>query len=777
MVRPSLVIILFIFRHPFISFYFIFFEINCFETMNRTDTGPVIEEHQRPRRPNVDTITYLRSLPLDVTVSTQEITEFLSIDKTPSTNAPTTGNNTTSSDEPPEYPSALTAALSAVDEISNEIASLAGEEHAAECIEVLAHITAPYSETAARKLLYSCSGYALHLSTHRYGSHVLQTLLQLAVTSKSDSDMALHEDAPQLTESQQDLPSLTELLLSIQEELTPYASSLAIHICGSHVLRTLACVLGGVELQTDQRFAGQIQVRRGKTKSKKKKKKSTAPANDGSSPTPNSRMSYLQHSRISSSDADIQQSLKKLTEAVSGSSVGPPGELQTLACHPSGGPLLMVLLRVLTYSAAESEWRAQFESMEGDGKVADHHVGVLREEPTFPVGSAAYALAERLLCLQSDKEEQAWTGDVIYGMSGEPRGSHVLESLFRLSPDQLYSSILQYGDFATSKTLRQYAEHDVSNFVVQTLLATTRNTEQVERMIVALEPLVSSGYVLDAANKRRGILWRLVEMVANHNVGHDRVVASIQKGFATLRGDKTPATLASAVPALLSMQKPEKEGARLVLDVAGTRAVFHLLRFDPGHCKGVLKGITALPQEDLELIAKDGLGSRCILDGVLENASGDAVFAKAIKQLLAKLQGRWVALSVDRVGHHTVKKVFRSLGDMDSREELVKELVEGTNRLTGNAMGRGVLDACSVREYMSKGQDEWRKAIQKTLEREEWLKEMDSLDTKSKKERKRPAKDASAEPESKKIRKADVTVDSILEAISIPADAARIKGK
>jgi hypothetical protein len=84
------------------------------------------------------------------------------------------------------------------------------------------HITAPYSETAARKLLYSCSGYALHLATHRYGSHVLQTLLQLAVTSKNDSDLALHEDAPQLADNtQEDLPSLTDLLLGLLEELAP----------------------------------------------------------------------------------------------------------------------------------------------------------------------------------------------------------------------------------------------------------------------------------------------------------------------------------------------------------------------------------------------------------------------------------------------------------------------------------------------------------------------------------------------------------------------------
>jgi hypothetical protein len=77
----------------------------------------------------------------------------------------------------------------------------------------------------------------------------------------------------------------------------------------------------------------------------------------------------------------------------------------------------------------------------------------------------------------------------------------------------------------------------------------------------------------------------------------------------------------------LSLQKAENDGERLQLDVAGTRTVFQLLRFEPQHCKVVLKGILALSQEDIEAIAKDGLGSRCILDGIL-TASGDSIFTK-----------------------------------------------------------------------------------------------------------------------------------------------------
>ena len=136
--------------------------------------------------------------------------------------------------------------LAAIDEIRQEVASLAGDEDGAQIIELMAHIALPYSETAARILMAGLSGYHLHLATHRYGSHVVQTILQLAATSSSETELAQHDDAPQL--STNNLPSLHELISGMVEELTPSAPELAVHICGSHVLRSLVCVLGGVQL-------------------------------------------------------------------------------------------------------------------------------------------------------------------------------------------------------------------------------------------------------------------------------------------------------------------------------------------------------------------------------------------------------------------------------------------------------------------------------------------------------------------------------------------------
>mmetsp|Transcript_6735 Transcript_6735/g.7579 ORF Transcript_6735/g.7579 Transcript_6735/m.7579 type:complete len:306 (+) Transcript_6735:27-944(+) len=254
--------------------------------INNNDTG--IHNHHRPRRPSSDTIAYLRGLPLDSEVAHAEVTHYL-LSSSPKKKE--NNNNTDEDDENDamgediEFPQSVAAALSALGEITQEIASLAGDEQGSQSLEVITRIVAPYSELASRILLNSCKGYYFHLATHRYGSHVLQTILQLSNTNTNTNthalDLALHEEAPPSLREEHDttaLPSLYDLLVGVVEELTPHLTELATHLCGSHVVRTLLCVLGGVSLEASAFDKYKNTSIRGKTKAKKKKKKkSTKP--------------------------------------------------------------------------------------------------------------------------------------------------------------------------------------------------------------------------------------------------------------------------------------------------------------------------------------------------------------------------------------------------------------------------------------------------------------------------------------------------------------------
>lgn len=704
--------------------------------------------YHRPRRPASETIAYLRGLPLDIDSAHQEVTRFLS------------GKDTGDHDEGDDdfFPQSLAAAFSALEEVKGEIASLAGDEYGSQSIEILTQIAAPHSEIASRILLNACKGYYLHLATHRYGSHVLQTILQLSATANdSAKDLALHDEAPPSLrdEDTPSLPSLYECIQAVVEELAPHASELAVHLCGSHVLRTLLCVLGGVSLvaghvgggNSNKRFEQTGATIRGRLKSKKKKKKRKPTSSEENDLTPHAgTMSIVYQSNPRIDPEEFANTLESFSSALLGERSEDPGELQQHACHSSAGPLLIVLVRVLTYSAKEA--RVEFSvgtnnntdrdadsaKKNANTAIADFRMGIARSEPRYSNGSLADKAVKQILCWQEGADEQEYVSDVVYGLSGEPRGSHVLETILRLCPDEFYASLLKYGDFLTAQTMQDYVAHPVSNFVVQTMLTTVRNKEQAETVLKTAEKVISSGVAIDPTKKRRGILWRATELAAKYRIEQDGLLKAIRLGFLAWKGDSNAETgndaseggkkkkqrkkassveIKDCIPVLIGLKRNSEDDQRITLDAAGCRSVHHMLRFSPRLCQDILDGILKeLSTEDLVSIARDGLGSRCIMDGILDGPVKTPIFSASTKELREKLAGSWTSLATDRVGHHTVKKLFKHLPRIDDKAKLVEELYDGGNRLRGNAMGRSVIDACLIDAY-DENRTEWRHRVGK----------------------------------------------------------------
>jgi hypothetical protein len=711
-------------------------------------------DYNRPRRPNPDTLTYLKSLPFDERIAHQEISSYLNYQKKIKQEG-YTEENLEEFEEEVEYPQILSAALAALDEIKNEIASLAGDEFGSQCIETIARITAPYSTNAARQLLYGVSGYMIHLSTHRYGSHVVQTILQsiLHYDGLEVSKILEIDEEEQNAENGDELPILKDLILSVSEEVLPVCKDLAVHICGSHVLRTLLSILGGCAESIPHHLAnkggagGVMQsggTRRGKVKSKKKKKKnkSVMMADGISNSASFARYERVENPRVNSTDADIQNTLYsfiyKLTQLDLNktddkeSYSSQPGELQQLACHPSAGPLLTVLLRILINHSntknkdSAASKKPMIDQDEANKSISDYRLGIHAPESQFIEGSHAETFVRCLLCWENESnadQKQEKAGDIIYGLSGESRGSHLIETILRTSNDSFYEAFCNAGKFFQADSFADYSRHEVCNFVIQTLLNTARTKEQVEKLISCTEGLINDGYVLDKKNKRRGIFFRLVEMAAKYRIGQETILKCMQKGFGALKVDG-PLTIEECIPKLIDFHQPE-EGKRFAeLDATGARTVYQLLRFVPRLCGGVLNSIVSkYDVSQLLSMCNDGLASTCIIDGILNGPTKQGSFAKAVEKLFEKLRGEYVALSVERIGHHTVNKIFIKLGKTEHRFSLSEELANGINRLNGNAMGRSVIMDCAVKDFME-GEELWSATVKKRLEREDFLKDI-----------------------------------------------------
>ena len=76
-------------------------------------------------------------------------------------------------------------------------------------------------------------------------------------------------------------------------------------------------------------------------------------------------------------------------------------------------------------------------------KGSNTKLGILKAHPQYELGSPAHDLVKRLLMLDDSKQDKV--GEIIYGLSGEPRGSHVLELLMRISPDEIYEHHFRQG--------------------------------------------------------------------------------------------------------------------------------------------------------------------------------------------------------------------------------------------------------------------------------------------------------------------------------------------
>ena len=803
----------------------------------------------RPRRPNPETISYLISLPIDEKACHDQVQEYLE-------------RKADMGHANDDFPPLLGMALSALDEIRNELASLAGHERGAQITEQLFRMVLPHSPSAVRLCWHGLTGYHLHLATHRYGSHVVQTLMEMSGRNDGIQDLAQESEGPEtslsnLKESNDDndddgtLPSLEELLMCQADELSPVASSLAIHVCGSHVLRSLVCLLGGVELVYGQSFGpdnGSNMSQRGKNKSKKKKKKKRVnPDGDGSfgegqdrggggggGASVEIRLRYPSsaHARVSDTTRAV---LAGLMENLWLGDDIPASNLQEMAVHPSAGPLFIICLRVLAYLHCDepTKWQDSPTSEGGPEQQAGpqsrpfrDRLARLQPEPQFVLDSPCDRLVRKLLCLD-DKDNQS--GNVLYELAGEIRGSRVLETVFCIVPDAVHSELLERGAFLESAS--DYVEHNVANFVYQTILATARTQEQSNALLRAVEKAITTGYVLDPKYRRRGILWRLAEMVATHRVGQENFLKMLRLGMGVIlnkardshddngdgdhnedsiakgesgqdrdvgdtsyikkkkRHKSNSVPLRECVPPLLRIVAPQKDGDRLSLDPAGARVVYHLLQFAPRLCKDVLVGITEeLTAAELELLAKDGLGSRwyvkwnlgkrivhsfmslcgyshsgwvpltmcplphtylvsttlpisairfdvpflsfpslsvhnSIMDPILDGPTQEKEFSTACRQLLDRLSGRWIALASDRVGHHTVKKLFRAL-PLNDKTKLVSELSRGGNRLSGSSMGRAIAEACSLSDFLLLGESDWKALIKRRQQKETWLQEI-----------------------------------------------------
>lgn len=558
------------------------------------------QEYNRPRRPNPDTIQYLSSLPLDLNI-VEEAFRHVDFNR--------------GGDES----QMITAAKAAIEEVQHEIASLAGEEHSSEQLELLVKVACGEHlgncELSARRMLNGLSGYYLHLACHRYGSHVVQKVLDVCGRFQGGMrDSNSRDEAFDNHIGDDNLPSVQTLISAAALELIPHARSLAKHACGSHVIRAMVCALSGTVYTNEVIRSCNTSLNSDK---RGEKKNHRGGRNVDIRPTQVVKIAF-------SMTTEGAQGLESMIESITGytskkyiskggsikSNPDVNAETLTLLCHPSAGPLIDLLIRVL---ASLSESTTATESHQNCTQKLSSSDNVLfnsTERRIMPTSEAEMFIKYLLHWNIPTK-----CGDIVFGLSGETYGSRIVETIFQVIHDDMYQDLLERANFVNPTSLIDYVHHDVSNFVVQTILQTIRSIQQGQTIAEGLIPLIRNGEMLHPS--RRGVAFHLVHMCAQWNIEQDKVLEALVDGCSKQK-QKTEETSErisvkvsdSFIHQLLLNKFPEDGGGKHKFDFNGLRIIHSLLRFSPHRCWKVLDCILSLKDSEIVAITKDGLASR-----------------------------------------------------------------------------------------------------------------------------------------------------------------------
>lgn len=258
-----------------------------------------------------------------------------------------------------------------------------------------------------------------------------------------------------------------------------------------------------------------------------------------------------------------------------------------------------------------------------------------------------------------------------------------------------------------SLRLLEFCEHGVSNFLIQAALQRANDKTLAEKMVEAISDNASE--LLKA--RRAGVLWRAAQACVRLRLKPKTqakilqdIALAVQAGHTgsappppptgesnpKAEQDKqaaasdSPPSIADAfkaarawVPALLSPRLPGEGGLdRLFLNVPGARIVQNALLFDPPVAAPVLKAVAALPDDVLAAVARDNMGSRCLLDPILEAAEArgggkgggkNKPAEEARRAILRAFKGHLVAMACDRVAWHILLKCFRGVDIKEKR--------------------------------------------------------------------------------------------------------------
>ncbi|EHY58732.1 Nucleolar protein 9 [Exophiala dermatitidis] len=502
-----------------------------------------------------------------------------------------------------------------------------------------------------RKLFSKFCGHFTYLVRHRFGSHCCETLFLEAAKHVGKENRESKDEEP-------DLPSMEQLFLQAAEELEPNMGYLLTDRFASHTVRVLFLILSGEPLDDDS-IKSML--------ASKKKEKLDAPSREESQP--NKNMRNVPKSFRPALDKLIRSAISALDTTY----------LRALATHPTGNPVLQLLVRL---------------ELSNPGKNKQ-----LEENSVF-----------KKLLPDEDLEDDTESAKFISGLMYDPTGSHLVEifvqRLAGKSFKKLYKNILK-------PRLSSMAKNDIAGFVAIRILERLGRDDLDEAKTLLLPEVPTL-----IARRRTGLIKTLVERCAVRGVDLQDLAHVLKAEYG-----EDPAQF---VPKLLdfkakdtseqSQDEEKQDKPRSTVNKTDVHAslLAQAMLQAPKTDKIVQESLLAIDIDILLQMCQDQVASR-VVQTALSPTPSNIQFRR---QFVPRFYGHIAALAQDLSGSYVADALWAATEGLHfMKERLAKELASQESQIRLSPFGRNVWKNWAMDSYQRRPA-EWR-ALAKGYDKED----------------------------------------------------------
>lgn len=448
-----------------------------------------------------------------------------------------------------------------------------------------------------------------YLVQHRFGSHCCETLF---------TEAAKYVD-PKSKKASKEEQSLEDLYLEATDALKPNVGYLLTERFASHTIRVLLLVLSGQPLEDTS--AKEMLA------SRKKEHIELARAPEQSSQSPR---------KVPASFNEALQDLIKTAVTAIDSTY-----LRALATHPTGNPMLQLLLRLELSDDATSKVVLQ----------------KLIPDQNF----------------EPDSESSKFISSLVY----DATGAYLVETLVRYLPGKMFKKM--YKNLFKDR-IGKLAKNEIASYIAISIFERVGKDDLLhasEAMLPELSGLVE--------RNRLAVVRSLIDRCALRGVGLEKFGAEMRTIFGS--------DAAFILPEMLKRREPEKSGKKdngksdkFYADIQGSLLAQSMLR-NKDLCLMIQDSLLAQPTEVLKQIADNPTASRVIQAALKSETSS----GKFLRQFIPQFFDMISELALDPSGSHVVDALWTATnGSHFLKERIASTLQEHEPKLRESQYGRNV---------------------------------------------------------------------------------------